>query len=693
MGMTLAAAAALASCAKKKSADDQAPSPDPKATEAKPPADPVEPPVPDVEASIAGAAMTLGSGHYRLGAPLRSPRFDGEQRLIGLHGDDLVAIDATTGAITSIGAVEGAGSLAALPGGGFVVGANELSVVDGNGGATRELAIDAGRITAIGVSSDGKVLALSGHQGAILVVDAATGKELERLPAGDEGYEAVAFAGSDARLVALRGESVVVLERAGGKELAKIPAPQGVWALANGQLATVAGGTPIKGYDIEVRSAETGAVVVNIHRERAVHALAWTPDGASLLIGDEAGTIAKFELAGRAATPKGEATLHGGAIHALAVSPSGARIAAITDTGAIRFLDAAAVTARDPGPGHLGAVERLAFSGDFLISGGNDSTIWTWELTGSRRQAKIDLAGDLMAMTPAPDDEGVYAQVDVYTRPAGESYTSLSRHLIEGYTLSGSRKFSQELEHGADSLKYCGYRKAIQAVTGSRWKEIDPTSFDVSERGRSTGRSGRLGPNGRFAAFEGHGALIVVDDEGTHRLGTARCSLVNGVAFDQGGEVVAMTDGTGAMRLWRIDGTLVGGVSVAGASSAQDGVVLPDHTTALFTVSDGLLIWDQAKGTVGKIPLPRPSSLAVTPAGDRLAVGFRDGQIGIFDLATLRATAKPLETSPAPELTDDDCHQLDPETYANSLMGGSSSDRRFGDPPTDPGDMGRSPNP
>jgi WD40 repeat protein len=402
------------------------------------------------------------------------------------------------------------------------------------------------------------------------------------------------------------------------------------------------------------------------------------PDGATLVLGDEAGTIEKFKLAGTSVASVGPAlALHGGGIAALAISPSGAKIAAITETGAVRFADAAADAAPDPGIGHLGPVERLAFSGDFLISGASDATIWTWELAGSRRQAKIELAGDLMAMTPAPDDQGIYAQVDVYARPAAEGYASLSRHLIEGYTLSGARKFSEELEHGTDSLKYCGYRKQIQAVTGSRWKEIDPTTFDVSERARSTGRSGRIGPNGGFAAFEGHGALIVLDDVGTHRLGTAGCSPVNGVAFDPAGDVIAMTDGTNAIRMWSTDGTLLGDVGVTGASAARDGVVLPDQSTALFATWNGILVWDQARSAAGIIELDTPTALAITPDGERLAVGFETGRIGIFDLATLRATMKPLETFAAPALTDDDCHRLRPEHFPSA---DPPLTRRFGSP-------------
>lgn len=690
IGMTCATAAIVVSagaCAKKQS-DDPPPAPQ-KTVEAATTKPVVESPVVADEAAIAGASMTLGSARYRLRAPLAAARFDGDDRVIGLLDGALVTVDAATGEVTSLGAVVDAHALAAMPGGGFAVGGDGLRFVDAAGALTRTLPIDAGTITAIAVTSDGKQLVLSGYQGAILIIDAASGEELARVPPTAEGYTDVALIG-DTRLAARRGESVVVLDRAGGKELVKVPAPQGSWALAGAHLATLAGGNPIDGYDVDVWSAETGKLVVGIHREREVRALAWMADGATLLIGDEAGTIDRYKIAGSAATPAGPTiSLHGGGIAELLISPSGTRLAAITAHGAVRFLDTAADAASDPGPGHLGAVERLAFSGEFLISGGSDATIWTWELSGSRRVAKIELDGELMAMTTAPD-EGLYAQVDVYARPAGEGYTSLARHLIEGWTLSGARKLSRELEHGADAIKYCGLRNGIQAVTGSRWKEIDPTTFDVTERGRSTGREGRLSPTGRFAAFEGHGALIVVDDQGTHRLGTARCSQVHGVAFDQAGEVVAMTDGTGAMRMWRVDGSLIAGVSAPGASGASDGVVLPDQSTALFITRDGLLVWDQAKATAGKIALEDASALAVTPAGDRLAVGFRHGQVGIFELAALRAMIQPVTTSAAPELTDDDCHQLRPEDYASTLVGGSSDGRRFGDPPSkdDGGSMG-----
>lgn len=677
LGLTLAAWAAAA-CSKKSSSNEPPPAPADKPIEGK---EPAPAPVSAGASSIPGAAMTLGSDRYRVGAVLAHPRFDGEDRLLGLRGDDLVAVDAATGAVRVLGKIAGAETLTAGPGGSLLIAGNGVSFVDRTGAVTRSVPIDAGTVTSVGVTSGGDALLLSGHRGAILVVDAATGAERERIPAGDDGFSDVAFAGSDARLIARRGEAIVVVERAGGKELAKVPLKTGTWALGGPYLATVAGGSPSEGYDVDVWNAETGTLVVGIHRERDIRALAWLPDGATLVVGGEDGAIERYQIAGGAATPVGQpVTLHGGAIAALAVSPSGARIAAVTSHGAVRFFDTAAGVVAEAGPGHLGPVERLAFNGDFLISGGADATIWTWELTGSRRTAQIDLDGDLMAMTTGPDDEVVYAQVDVYARPAGDGYTSLARHMIEGWTLSGARKASAELDQGADGLKYCPLRKAIQVVVGQYWKEIDPTTFDVSARGRSTGSRGRLGPNARFAAFEGHGALIVVDDVGTRRLGTAECSLVRGVAFDPAGAVIAMTDGTDAIRLWNIHGELIAGVSVSGAGGARDGVVLPDQRTALFTLPSGVLVWDQAAGTAGKVTLPLPpQSMALTPAGDRLAIGFADGRVGIFEVAALRKDAEALATGPAAALTDDDCHKLDPEDYVSAMFAEGST-HRFGDP-------------
>ncbi len=687
MGMTLVAAVAAASACSKKKSDGPPPPPADKVVERDEPTTP--PPVAQGESSIDGAAITLGSDRYRVGTTLDAPRFDGEDRLVGLRGDDLIAVDAATGAITELARFPGAETLAAGPNGALLVAGDGVGVVDRTGAVIRQVPIEAGTVSSVAATADGKQLVVSGYQGAILVVDATTGAEVERIPAGADGYAGVAFAGDEARLVAQRGEALVVLERAGGKELAKVPLTSWPWVVGPKYLATVAGGSPFDGYDVDIWSVETGALVVGIHRERAVRALAWMPDGQTVVIGGEDGAIERYRIDGTTATMTGApVTLHGGAINALAVSPSGKRIAAVTAHGVVRFVDGDEVGA--PGPGHVGPVERLAFSGDFLISGGADATVWTWELAGSRRATKIELDGDLMAMTPAPDGQGLYAQVDVYARPGSGNEPSLARHMIESYTLSGDRKSSTELEQSADGLKYCPLRKAIQVVTGQYWKEIDPTTFDVSARNRSTGSRGRLGPNGRFAAFEGHGALIVVDDMGTRRLGTAACSRVQGVAFDPSGELVAMTDGTNAIRLWNIHGELVSAISVAGAASAGDGVVLPDQHTAIFASHQSLLVWDQAAKQASRVTLPvTPLSLALTPSGDRLAVGFQDGRIAVFELAALRAKGTALETGEAAPLTDDDCHKLDPADYL-STFSASGDGHRFGDPPSDdPGDMSK----
>jgi serine/threonine protein kinase/WD40 repeat protein len=171
-----------------------------------------------------------------------------------------------------------------------VINANNATI-------THELGQASSEIYCIAVNADESLMAVGNGEGFVRVWDLSTMTPLRTLAAVERRVEGVAFAKDGTTVVAGGG-------RAG----------------------------------LRAYNARTGAVVANIPMRDMPWAVAFSPDGASLLASTYAGTVERFDWP--AMTPRDVITAHQVLIPALSFSADGRLFATGSEDGAVRLWDA-----------------------------------------------------------------------------------------------------------------------------------------------------------------------------------------------------------------------------------------------------------------------------------------------------------------------------------------------------------------
>jgi WD40 repeat protein len=222
------------------------------------------------------------------------------------------------------------------------------------------------RVTAVAASPDARLIASGDGDGGLLLWDAASGRELARLPAGDAAISALTFAGDGARLASGDGDGTVrVWDSSAGAERASLrttlPGNGRVAALAftdaDTRLVIASGSGAARALDLADGTAHTLAPYAS-----QVDVLAMDRGGRLLALGIEDEVLGLVDLAEDArspdAPPRPALPSIGGPFKALAIRDDGRLLAAAMQDGYVRLLDADCGAER----------ARLAGAGDKLAS-------------------------------------------------------------------------------------------------------------------------------------------------------------------------------------------------------------------------------------------------------------------------------------------------------------------------------------
>ena len=638
---------------------------------------------------LPGATATMGTNRFRPGTRLDAITFAGPDRLVGLDGRTVMAIDAATGAITKLAALdEPVGAIAVMPDGRLAIGGRDhVTYLTSDGVIAGRLDVPAGEVDTIAPTADGAQLVLSGRRGAILELDATTGAELARIDGATDGYGEARLLPGEQRLVAARDGSVVVLDRATGKEMATIAAT-GYWAASPD-------GTRIAreieddgthdGTAVEVVTIDGGATT-RFRAARELRALGWSADGVWVLTGDEHGQIAAWTPDGTRAwsVETGEWTLD------IVPAPGGGRIAVTTTDETVRVIDVAARAVLDPGDGHVGPVTHVAFAGDRLVSAGADDTLRWWDPATGRQIAQAAVGGEPRALAVGTGG-AVHVQVE-HELDAPRSFadghgSTILGAALETWSPAPERTARVELDDRLLGLTLDD-DGALHAVDRGVWYTVDPTTGAVDRRSghhRMTRGDTAIAPGGARAAFVFRGEVLLVGGASDVRLPTTHCSRAASVAIGRGGTPVAVIDATSTLRWWNPDGTLIASRRIPGGGWGS--AISPGGTEAIFLAAEGLVVADLAAGGARRITIPRPSAFALSADGARIAVGLRDGRIGVWRLAELLAGSAAVEVTPGGLPADD--HSCPEDDGFGAMFGISGDGERFGEPDSDVGgDLG-----
>jgi WD40 repeat protein len=437
-------------------------------------------------------------------------------------------------------------------------------------------------------------------------------------------------------------------------------------------------------YALLAAASRSGIASLTGHTDR-VHAVAFSPDGHTLLTGSYDGTARLWDVAshhqigaslnghgevysvafsphGNLVATGGEDTMvrlwdvasqrqigvplsgHDGGVNAVAFSPDGRTLASGGADGTVRLWDVA--SHRQIGAflfGDSGVVFSVAFSPDgrTLASGGADGTVRLWDVA-SHRQIGVPLLGHngpVYSVAFSPDGktlasgtaDGIIRLWDVATQQITEAWPIYSAVFNLAFSPDGKLLASGNLD--------------------------DKTQlWDVTTRqpigNPLIGYSLAFSPDGTTLATGSYSHIVrlwnVLSRTGTAAL-TSNDGVIYAVAFSQDGKILATGSIHGTVRLWDPT-TRRQAVALNGRAGTVYSVAFsPDGRMLATGNSDGTVrLWDVAtrrqavalNGRAGTV-----YSVAFSLDGTMLATGSNHGTVRLWDVTTRRQIGGPLKGS------------------------------------------------
>lgn len=539
-------------------------------------------------------------------------------------------------------------------------------------GAATDLPYDGdGEIRTLAFSSDGTVLATSGHHRdrSITLWDTAAGDRTGRpLDAHTDVVQGLAFRPGTAELASSSADGTVQWwDARDGRVLGRLDLGVSLTAVAwepSGEPLLAVGGAdgrvvlwhPPSGQQAGVLAGHTGLI----------RALAWSPDGRLLATagdraeGDEG--IVLWDVDQR--QPRGPALVgHTARVFSLSFSPDGRTLASGGRDRRIVLWDVATGRAGDePLLGHTDSVRSVAFGpgSRHLVSAGDDHRVVVWDV-GARSRLGLELAGPGPAVSEVAGDganlgvtAGVDGSVRIWDLARGEARAPVLEHpeTVTGLAVGAGLVAAGGLD---------GTVRVWDVNTGAlrldaRWSPSTPTApravLDVA-----------LSPDGATVLAAGEDAALARWDLASGRelepLATASDHLVS-VSVGPRGDRVAAGGRDG--RIWAWDGgpgarlgparllncpqtdvVLLCGRAARAVALSPDGA-----TVAVGSADSSVTLWDAAAEQQAR-PRRRMHghqgavrSVAFDPRGELVVSAAEDGRVVLWEASSGQRVGDPL---------------------------------------------------
>ena len=455
-------------------------------------------------------------------------------------------------------------------------------------------------VKAVDFTPDGRTLATTSGDGAVKLWDLETFSERASLPAGSSFVMSVVFAPDGSRLLVGHGDGLATLRDAGtGQRLAELKghadvvfgvafAPDGnrvgttskdgtvrLWDLQTERpsMAMALRGLVERVGDLNEQRTEDGAIP---WRAPAVMSAVYSPDGRTIALGDQGGTLRLLDADARIVTKTIEA--HDRPVYGLAFSPDGAMIATVAghwgkqdEPGAVKLWDASSGALIRALKGHdrLGFAAAFSPDGKRLVTGGWDNVARLWDVgTGEQigtlsghedavREVAFSPDGSLIATASYDGTARLWdaGSLELVRTIATEGVGLLESVAFspDGKTLAIAGRADLEAENGVATLWNVADGAPRGRINGF---EAVVLSIAFSPDGAllATG-GGRFGDSGEVKLWEV--AAVGPDGDGApFRDFQGHATWVEALAFSPDGETLVSAGGVegrdGEVRLWGV---------------------------------------------------------------------------------------------------------------------------------------------